>query len=259
MKIYREFASSLALKAGNIIKQNFALGMQKDWKDDQTPLTVTDTKINKLVIEEIQKSFPDHSILGEEESAETDSEFVWVCDPLDGTVPFSHGYPTSVFSLALVKNSQPILGVVYDPYQDRLVIGEKGQGVTLNGQAIGVSSEKVINGKSMINLDCDYKLSKLREGLLKSHNCYVTTFYSAVYAGFLVAAGEFMAEVYEYNSPWDGAAVKVIVEEAGGRVTDIDGNDQRYDRKPINGFVASNGLVHEEILRLIKEAKNKKH
>ncbi len=230
--------------------KNFSLGMPKDWKADNTPLTITDTAINKLVIEEIEKKFPDHSIIGEEESALKDSEYAWVCDPVDGTIPFSHGYAGFVFSLALTKNGKSIAGVVYDPVLKRMFYGEKDKGAVLNNEAIRVSNRAEINN-SLINLDTDQRLLGLRN-LLIERGAYTTTFYGAVAPSALVACGEFVAEIFEYQNPWDAAAVKIIIEEAGGKVTDLFGNDQRYDQK-INGFVASNGLVHEELLGLIKD------
>ncbi|MGB7957943.1 MAG: inositol monophosphatase [Minisyncoccia bacterium] len=246
---YKEFVVDLAEKAGKIMLANFSLGMKKDWKEDNTPLTITDTTINKMVIEEVKKNFPDHALLGEEESNMKESEYVWVCDPVDGTVPFSHGYPTFMFSLALTHNGESILGVLYDPTLKRMFYAEKGKGAFLNGQPMHVS--KVSSFKNaMVNLDTDVRLIDLRKKLIDK-DAYTTTFYSATYGAALVVCGEFVAQVYEYDKPWDGAAVKIIVEEAGGKVTDIAGKEQRYD-KPINGFVATNGSVHDEIIRIIQ-------
>ena len=109
---YEEFAKQLAQKAGEIMKNNFSHGMKKELKRDKSPVTTTDIAINKLVISEVKKYFPDHDVKGEEESSfENNSEYVWVCDPVDGTYPFSHGLPVFTFSLALVKNGKPVLGV----------------------------------------------------------------------------------------------------------------------------------------------------
>lgn len=252
MKGYKEFSIDLAKKAGIIMRNNFSLDMKKEWKSDGTPLTVTDTQINKLVIDEIEKEYPEHGILAEEESRAKDSEYTWVCDPLDGTIPFSHGYPTFVFSLALTKNGESILGVIFDPIMNRKLYAEKGKGVFLNGQKIKTSDEKMLNGRSIVNYDAEVRGEKTRKALLEK-KCYVSNFYSAVYASLLVACGEFTAELYGYKSPWDGAAAKIIVEEAGGKVTDFEGKEQRYD-KEINGFIASNGFVHEELLEICKNA-----
>ncbi len=247
---YKDFVLGLAAKAGKVMLANFSLGMKKDWKEDDTPLTVTDTAINKMVIEEIKKKFPEHALLGEEESNMKDSEYVWVCDPIDGTVPFSHGYPTFMFSLALTHNGESMLGVLYDPILNRMFYAEKGKGAFLNGKPVRVSKVKSFKN-AMVNFDTDGRLKGLRNILIEKGDAYTTTFYSSTYGASLVACGEFVAEVYEYNKPWDGAAVKIIIEEAGGKVTDIAGKEQRYDRT-INGFVATNGLVHDELIKMIR-------
>lgn len=251
---YKDFMIDLAGRAGEIMLANFSLGMKKDWKEDNTPLTVTDTTINKMVIEEVEKNFPDHALLGEEESNMKESDYTWVCDPVDGTIPFSHGYPTFMFSLALTHNGKSIAGVLYDPTLKRMFYAEKGKGAFLNNRPIHVSS--VSNFKNaMVNLDTDVRLIGLRKKIIDivGKDAYATTFYCATYGASLVACGEFVAQVYEYDKPWDGAAVKIIIEEAGGKVTDLAGNEQDYD-KTINGFVATNGFVHDELIREIQSS-----
>src|SRR3990167_6073867 len=148
---YKDFAINLAYKAGERMRKDFTLGMKKEWKKDKTPVTVTDTVINRMVIDAIEKEYPSHSILGEEENKMKESEYVWVCDPIDGTVPFAHGFPIFAFSLALVKNGAPILGVIYDPMLDRLVYAEKGKGAFLNSKPIKVSSFSSFSEKTIID------------------------------------------------------------------------------------------------------------
>ena len=255
---YKNFVIDLAYKAGERMRKDFTLGMKKEWKKDKTPVTVTDTFVNQMVIDSISKKFPEHSVLGEEISnLKDDAEFVWVCDPIDGTIPFSHGFPIFAFSLALVKDGKPILGVIYDPILDRLVYAEKDKGATLNGKPIKVSSASSFSERTIIDggiqalglLGLDEKIQK-REVL-------TTRIYSCVYGGMLVALGEFIAEIYRYINPWDAAAVKIVVEEAGGKVTDLLGLEQRYDQE-INGFIASNGRVHDELVRRAKNYFKKK-
>ncbi len=248
---FQELAISLALESGKIMRQNFALGVQKEWKSDDTPITATDRKINQLVLDIIQEKYPEHSIIAEEGNKIIEnSEYVWVCDPLDGTVPFSHGYPLFTFSIALLKNGKVILGVIYDPMSDRLARAKIGEGAFLNDKKISVSSEIKISKTSLIELNCDYKLSSLRDILIKKTGCYTLSIYSISYASLLVASGEILADIYEPHNPWDGAATKIIVEEAGGKVTDLFGKEQRYDQK-LNGFIASNGIVHEELVSMV--------
>ncbi len=244
------FAINLARQAGKIMKQNFSLGMKKEWKDDSQPLTVTDTEINALVLRAVQEKYPTYSFIGEEGSRLIESEYTWVCDPVDGTIPFSHGFPTFVFSLALVKNGESILGIIYDPMCDRLLHAEKGTGAFLNGKKISVSKKAKLGGGMFVEIGGYSKLPKLQE-TVASTGCRILTFYSCVYAGMLVASGELVGQVYKSNEPYDAAAVKIVVEEAGGKVTNLRGGEQRYDKK-INGFIASNGLIHQELVDFIR-------
>lgn len=255
MDDYNKLAVGLAKKAGKLIKQNFTTGMEKQWKADNTPLTVTDTTINRLVIETIKKKYPDHGIIGEEESAEGASEYVWVCDPIDGTIPFSHGYPLSTFSLALTKNGEPVLGVVFDPFFNRLLVAEKGKGAYFGDKKLHVSKATELK-KMVINIegkgDGHYNPSELKRRL-DEKGALVISIAAFVYAGILVAQGEIGGIIFGGQYPWDSAAIKVIVEEAGGEVTDLQGNEQRYDGN-VNGVVVSNKKIHNLLLQEVQDS-----
>ncbi len=247
------FAKSLAHRAGDIMRTHFSAGVTADWKGDNTPVTVADLAINALVLEEVQKTFPSHSFIGEEGSNLKDSESVWVCDPIDGTIPFSSGYPTFAFSLALVERGTPVVGVIYDPILDRLAEAELTGGTKINGVRTAVSNEQTLSNRSMVSWHIS-KPSATKDALIQNlteRHCRTPKFYSTVYAGLLVSMGTLTAEIYGSTKPWDAAAVKIIVEEAGGKVTDLEGNNQRYDGT-IKGFVASNGFVHDELIRAMK-------
>jgi myo-inositol-1(or 4)-monophosphatase len=201
-----------------------------------------------MVIDAVQKNFPGHSVLAEEGSnLIKDSEYTWVCDPVDGTVPFSHGIPTFAFSLALVKNGVSILGVIYDVMSDRMFYAEKGKGSYMNGEKIQVNKLKLEKGAVFCwpTSSASYLRKYYSETTIMS-------LYTICYEGVLIAAGELIASFYNYNNAHDIAALKVLIEEAGGKVTDKDGNEQRYDQK-INGALISNGVVHEELIERIKE------
>lgn len=252
MNNYREFAISLALKAGDIMKRNFILGMHKEWKEDDSPLTAADLAINDLVIAEVKKQFPGHGIIAEEGSSFNNEEYVWICDPVDGTTPFSRGYPTFLFSLALVRYGQPILGVLYDPILDRLVVAESGGGAYLNGNIKLQVDESPEFTRSIVALEADK--SELRGKLIRNKHCLVTTFACISYSSLLVAFGQFRAVLWFGKTPWDGAAVQIVVEESGGICTDVNGAKQRYDG-PINGIVASNKTVHPILIDMIQQEK----
>lgn len=255
------FALDLAHRAGAIIKKNFMLGMKKEWKIDElhdSPVTKTDVAINRLVVDGVKKEFPSHSILGEEESELSGTgEYVWVCDPIDGTKAFSHAIPTCVFSLALTRRGKSITGVIYDPFMDRMFFAQHGKGATMNGQKISVSSRDTIKNSlfgvcsGWKDAPCDFSPVS---AALKRENAEVIDVGSITYMGALVAAGEFGGTMFQGTKPYDTAALKVIVEEAGGKVTDLFGNDQRYDRD-IKGHIISNGILHGVLLDMIRSAR----
>ncbi len=250
---YKIFCTTLAKQAGAVIKNNFRGGMKKNWKRNDTPVTKTDIAINKLVIKSVKKYFPSHGVLGEEESYSVKGrEYLWVCDPVDGTIPFSHGVPTCVFSLALVKNGVPLVGVIYDPFMDRLFYAEKGKGARLNGKKIRVSKRGM--DKAVLNWETGRLMLPLQ---LKFTNCMPIRLNSFIYGGMLVASGELVASLYTWHYAHDGASLKVIVEEAGGMATDLKGKDQAYNGK-IFGMLVSNGVVHKQLLEIIRR-NPKKH
>ena len=250
MKNYKNFAIALAFKAGEIMKQNFTTGMQKEWKGDHTPLTKTDLVINDLVLTAVRQTYPDHGILAEEESFFHNEEYVWVCDPIDGTFPFSHGYPTFTFSLALVKNGKPILGILFDPILNRLVTAELSQGAFLDNKPIRVSeTSSSLRARPLIAIEGGNEFSRLRAELV-GYGCLVTTFACITYSAMLVALGEFAGAIWLGKTPWDGAAIQVIIEEAGGICTDIRGMPQRYDES-VTGLIIGNKSVHDQLKHLV--------
>lgn len=251
----KDFALSIAKEAGEIIRRNFVSGMSKEWKSDLTPVTETDYRINTLLIERVQKDYPNYGVLGEEESFNEKAQNLWVCDPVDGTIPFSHGVPICTFGLALVKDGEVVLGLIYDPFMDNLLYAEKGAGTMLNGKRVSVS-DKSNTDKSLLELTnwarAPYYMPNLMD-LLEKDGAITTHYCSILYFCALVASGEYLGDIYAGDLPHDVAAAKVIVEEAGGKVTDLFGEEQRYDQK-IKGAIISNGKVHEYLMGKVKES-----
>ncbi len=256
MDEYLKFAKSVALEAGEIMSKHFTAGIKKDWKKDSTPVTIADTEINALVIERVKDTYPDHSVWGEEENHNLGSKMTWVCDPVDGTMPYSHGLPICAFMLALVEDGRPVVGVVYDPFMKRMFAANKGGGAFLNDEKISVSERADFKNalideegithstKPIVAVSHDFLDDLISAG------AQITQFWSVGLPSALVAAGEFTATLFNVPKPEDGAAIKVIVEEAGGKVTDLFGNEQRYDG-PTKGFIASNGRVHQQLVDLL--------
>jgi myo-inositol-1(or 4)-monophosphatase len=193
-------------------------------------------------------------VLGEEASVRTDKPQLWVCDPIDGTNGFTVGEPTSVFSLAYVVDGVPMLAVSLDPYQDLLYTAVKGKGAHCNGRPIHVSSRSLADKAVVIGPGSFGEIERTVDlyHAIAAKGARVRMFGGLVFKGNLAAEGKIDGILFPYSGAHDIAAVKLIVEEAGGRVTDIQGHEQRYDR-PLNGAVISNGVIHDELLAAVND------
>lgn len=255
LKEYLDFAKDIARKAGEITLRYFNENNGARYKSDRTVVTKADTEINDYLISRVKEVFPDHAVDGEE-GGFGNSRFVWVCDPVDGTAMYARRIPVSVFSLALVEDGEPIVGVIYDPFGDEMFTAVKGGGAFMNGEEIHVSDEELDGMKTVVDLDrwpgTEYDVSKIYD--IISQKTYTMHIGSITHAAAYVACGKFPLTLFPgtVHKNCDIAAAKVIVEEAGGKVTDFFGNEQRYD-KGLRGAVVSNGKVHDEVLKIIKE------
>jgi len=250
------FAMEIARGAGAIIRTDFKKGVEGRLKRDGTPISDTDKMINDMVITNIRGAFPTHDVMAEEGSyLGNKSDYRWFCDPIDGTIAFLHGCPTSVFELGLVVKRRARIGVVYDPFRDRMYYAELGKGAFLNGDKIQVSADKKLDG-SVIGLsywrNAQFNMPLLYQKLVsRDVGANVLMLGSIAYMGALVSCGELSANIHPARAPYDSAGLKVIIEEAGGRVTDIFGDEQRYSRR-IKGCMMSNGILHPELVKLTK-------
>lgn len=234
--------------------QHFDNEVVVNLKADNTPVTIADETINQLVVDRIADEYPSHGVIGEEGSVERpDSAFQWVCDPIDGTLPYTLGIPTNVFSLALTEDGDPIVAVVGDPYLDRLYTAVKGGGAFCNDVPIGVSAKDSFDGAILNVSGRSTKNASVLGGPLYTDleelGGHMIHHSSMVYEAVLVASGKFDAAVFTKQTPWDAAAGALIVEEAGGRVTDVHGLVQRYDQ-PVRGTIFSNGFLHEAMVNI---------
>ncbi len=255
MEEYLEFAKDIAKYAGKIMLKYFKEDSESSYKEDQTIVTKADTEINSYLISRVKEKYPTHSVDGEEEQFSS-SKYVWVCDPVDGTAMYARHIPVAVFSLALVVDGKPIVGVVYDPFTNNLYSASTGNGAYKNDTKTSVNKFQLEDMQSVCHFDnwpkAEYKISSAIDALAKKS--YFVSIGSIIRACMCVASGEFVAAVFPgtKHKNCDIAAAKIIVEEAGGKVTDLFGKEQRYD-KSINGAIISNGLVHNEIVSTIKE------
>lgn len=250
---YLAFAKQIAYEAGKIMIKYFKVDNGASYKYDQTIVTNADTEINKYLIKKVKETFPTHSVDGEEEQF-GESNYVWVCDPVDGTAMYARHIPVAVFSLALVIDGVSTVGVVYDPFTNNLYSAAKGQGAYRNNERINVNNIELDDMKSVCNFDmwpkADYNIYDAVKELGKK--TYFVAIGSVIRACMCVANGEFNLAIFPgtKHKSCDIAAVKIIVEEAGGKVTNLFGNEERYDQN-INGAIISNGKIHDEVISIL--------
>lgn len=257
LKGYLEFAKGLAAEAGVIMRRYFrAEDIGTEWKEDDTPITIADNKINDLVIERVKEVYPAHGVIGEEGSYKPEREYVWVVDPIDGTIPFSLGISGSTFCLGLVRKGAVLVAVVFEPFHDRLFSAVLGAGAYLNNQKISVSKTADMKNGYFFGTDWMKPGQKnIRPAILalEKRGAKVLSIPSYSFMGALVAKGDFFAAFMAYGSPWDAAAISLIVTEAGGKATDLSGNIRKYNEWS-DGILLTNGKVHDEIVGMTKHA-----
>ncbi len=244
-------AVSAAREAGALLLKYFGK-VEGSYKADKSIVTVADIKAEELIRSRIREKFPDHAIVGEEMGGEgIGSPYVWSIDPLDGTTNFVVRNPFFAVSIALVRHAEPMLGVVYYPFADELFHAVKGGGAFLNDESIAVST-KVLDSSVLTfcnNRDVD-SVNRMVEIFARLKP--VNNKFRQMGAGSLelsyVACGRVEAFMMVGANPWDVAAGAVLVREAGGIATDFDGSEYDLNSKDI---LATNGLVHEELLRLV--------
>ena len=251
---YLDFAKDIAKHAGKVMIKYFNQNNGASYKGDKTIVTLADTEINSYLIKQVKEKYPSHSVDGEEEQFGK-NDYVWVCDPVDGTAMYARHIPVAVFSLALVVKGEPIIGVVYDPFTSSLYTAIKGKGAYKNEERITVNNYELDDMKTVCHYDlwvgAEYNISKVVQDL--GNKTYFIGLGSIIRACMCVASGDFSLAIFPgtKHKNCDIAAVKVIVEEAGGTVTDLLGIEQRDDES-INGAVISTGKVHNEVIEKIK-------
>ncbi|MGA9526883.1 MAG: inositol monophosphatase family protein [Terriglobales bacterium] len=251
----RSTMESIAREAGKLLMEHFRHRVKIEYKGDVDLVTVADRESEALILKGIREHFPTHDVMGEEGTRiETGSDYKWYVDPLDGTTNFAHSYPVFCVSLAVEYKGERIAGVIYDPTRDELFAAEKGSGAKLNGEPIRVSSVAKL-GESLTGTGFpSHKRHKnpniyfYHHLTLRSHG--VRRAGSAALDLCNVAAGRYDG-FWEFNlNPWDTAAGVLIVEEAGGRVTDFSGGPFQIASRET---LASNGLVHNALLHEFRE------
>jgi myo-inositol-1(or 4)-monophosphatase len=255
METYLKTAMEIAREAGGLLLEHFRQPLEITYKRRSDLVTEADRRSETLIVERLRSYFPDHAIVAEEGGGQkTGSDYCWYVDPLDGTTNFAHGFPVFSVALGLAYHGEVVAGVVYDPTRDELFAAEGGAGAFLNGQRLRVSNTGdlaeclVATGfppfatNHDLNIEFYFRFTQLTHGIRRAG--------SAALDLCSVAAGRFDGFWELKLNPWDKAAGSLLVKEAGGLVSGITG-------KPFNllgdDVLASNGLVHDQMLRVFSE------
>jgi len=249
-------AINAARQAGVLLRTYYERGVVADHKGEIDLVTEADRASEALILKSIAGQYPDHAFLAEEGGASGASSHVWLVDPLDGTTNFAHGYPQFSVSIALQIDGQTEIGVVFDPLRDELFTAQRGRGAFLNGCPIRVSATPDL-AHSLLVTGFPYDRQTSEHNNVRQHSAFLMRSQGVLRAGSAaldlaaVACGR-LDGYWEYKlSPWDWAAGILLVEEAGGRVTDEQGG--ALGSRP-EGVVASNGRIHEEMLDVLRNA-----
>ncbi len=257
-----KFLKDLALKAGEILQSYTDKELDVKHKSRTDLVTNADHASERFLIETIKKAFPEHKINAEESGEwEGTAEHQWFIDPLDGTLNYAHGVPNYCVSIGYAYQGKVTLGAIYDPIRDEMFSAERGKGASLNDATLQVSKqEDLINcmlvtgfpndiwGSPGDNMDNFFRFSQLSQTIRRMGSAALDIAYVA--AGRV--EGFWRNEVYQ----WDIAAGALMVEEAGGTVTNIYGNSD-YLQKPVS-IVAANPTIHADMLAVLAEVREQR-
>ena len=253
----QDFLEDTIRKAGRSLKHNFGKTLtQKEKSGKGDFVTEADLESEKIIINAIEKNFPKHNILSEEAGElRQGSEYTWIIDPLDGTRNFTFGIPNFGVTIALAKKKEIILGSIYDPIHNQLLLAKKDGGAHLNKKKIHVSDENELLdaalGIDSVKRRTNNNFYAQARMKFSKYTSWLYFINSAVIDMALVANGKTDACIIAGAWPWDVAAGGLIIQEAGGKITDINGKKwQPFN--PLQEILASNKKLHNKILKIIK-------
>lgn len=257
----RRVAVEAARAAGRLLRDELSGARRIAYKGSPTNLvTEMDQRAEALILGRLRGAFPDDAILAEERGAAGGrSGRRWIVDPLDGTTNYAHGLPLFGVSIALEEARRLVLGVVYDPMRDELFVGERGGGATLNDAPIRVSATRSID-ESLLVTGFPYNIRETADTNLPEYAAMslraraVRRLGSAVIDLAYVACGRFDGFWELRLGAWDVAAGAVLVDEAGGRITGVDGGALDVDAPTL---LATNGLIHDAMLATLEEIRRR--
>lgn len=243
------FAIETATEAGKLTLQYFQTGHGFDLKADNSPVTEADRAAERLIRERIEKAFPNHGILGEEEGESGSKVERWVIDPIDGTKSFVAGVPLFGTLLSLERDGQPVVGVVYFPALNEIVYAERGSGAQWNDKPCRVSN---VDQLSAAKICCGGHSGMAKSGRSEAinqlaMNVLATRTWCDAYGHMLVATGRVEAMLDPLVKWYDVSAVKIIMEEAGGTFCNFDGGTTF-----VGEAVSTNGVLTQPILEFFR-------
>lgn len=234
-------------QAEKILLRYFESNLNIEFKADQSPVTIADRQAEAIIKKIISDSFPDHGFYGEESGIKkTTSGYQWTIDPIDGTKNYTRGLPFFTTELALFKDGEVILGISNAPKLGKTLFATKGQGAYLNNQPIKVSLVNELAKAYVIFGGLKYFVGQKQTGLFTlTNSCGASRGFGDAWSYHLLAEGKIdcMVEA-KIGGAYDAAAEVIIIEEAGGKVTDIDGNPFTIQSKSV---IATNGILHDQI------------
>ncbi|MCC6857009.1 MAG: inositol monophosphatase [Bryobacterales bacterium] len=255
MASYLETAAEIARDAGALLMRFSERGIGYELKGEFDLVTEADRASERLVVERLRSHFPTHSLVSEEGGGyEGSSEYRWYLDPLDGTTNFAHGFPLYNVTLGLERAGELVAGVIYDPNRDEMFAAERGGGAYVNNRRIRVSRQKRLEDALLatgfpsrkrhlnINVHFYWQMGMVTHGVRRSGSAALDLAW--------VACGR-LDGFWEFGlNPWDMAGGLVIIEEAGGRCTDMNGGAHSLASPHL---LADNGLIHDQALAVFRE------
>lgn len=229
----------------------FNKNIEVETKKDSSPVTIADRESEKAIRSFILTKFPNAKFVGEEGGGNKNEKEFWIIDPIDGTRSFSRGLHTWGVLISLYKNNQVVIGVIYSPLLKEVLYAERGKGAYRNGKKIHVS--KIDSLKKAYVGYGSLKYFKNKQAIIRlAEESGSTRSPDITYSTSMVACGSMEASVDPYADTWDGAPFKVIIEEAGGKLTGLDGKEWSLNSR---GLIASNGLLHNKIVDIVNGIK----
>lgn len=245
----KKFCKILSDESGKIIRRHFRTNVDIENKADQSPVTIADKSAEEKMREMIMKEFPSHGIIGEEfGSHNQNAEYTWILDPIDGTKSFICGAVTFGTLIALMKNNEPILGVINQPILNEFLIGDNNT-AELNGNSVRVRkcsnlSEAVLLATDQINIE-EYQNKNGFDELM--HRVKYYRMWGDCYGYYLVATGFADIMIDPIMNAWDLMALIPVIHGAGGVITDYQGNDAVKGKSSI----ATAGAIHDEVIKIL--------